>query len=217
MAVDQTGTPDKLPGDALAAQSGRRKRSFFGRVNERFQDAIQNSRGDDRRQAVERAAPAQNELALRRPSPGRTVQRMIVPEGVVIQGSMNSASEAEISGHVNGDVIVEGRVFLGPTAIISGNVKSANSRVEGTVEGKLECAEELDLGSTGKLMSDTIAGKKMTLAGEVNGNVTCGGLLRLVATARVTGNIRARSIVIEEGAVFNGACSTPAPKKRSTP
>ena len=150
---------------------------------------------------------------MRRPRGGQQ-DRMVVPSGVVIEGSLNSNSETEISGRIDGDVTVDGRLILGQGSQVSGNVRTSSSRVEGVVDGKVECSGELDLGTTGKLNADALAGKRMTLAGQVQGNVTCGGLLRLVSTSRITGNIRARSIVVEEGAMFNGSCSTPAPKPR---
>ena len=140
---------------------------------------------------------------------------MIVPEGVIIGGPMTSGAETEIGGRVDGDVTVDGRLFIGSTALISGNVRAVSCRVEGLVEGKVECSQELELGSTGRLNADVVSGKRVTLAGQVYGNVSTGGMLRLVSTGRIEGNIHARQLVIEEGAVFNGVCVMRTPAQRS--
>ena len=198
-------------------EKASKKGSLFGKVNSAFQDVLQSSRGDGRRrdataEAGDNPRVTADDLAISRAKSVRA-QRMIVPEGVIIEGAMSSGSETEISGRVDGDVTVDGRLFLGSSALISGSVRSTQCRVEGLVDGRVECSQELDLGKTGRLNADALAAKKMTLAGQVFGNVTCGGLLLLTSTAKVTGNIRARTIVIEEGAIFNGMCSMARPKR----
>lgn len=81
----------------------------------------------------------------------------------------------------------------------------------------MECAEELELGTSGRLNADTMAGKRIILAGEVIGNVATGGILRLVSSGRLTGDIRARRLIIEEGAQFNGGCTMRPPAQRREP
>ncbi len=218
-AKPSPGLPDALAQDDRPSpfddnEKAARKSGLFAR----FQDAIQTSRGDERG-GLEAPMPGpagSDDLALRRAKTNRT-QRMIVPEGVVIEGSFSSGSDTDIAGRVNGDVSVESKLLLGPSATVTGNVRAAMCSLEGLVEGHIECGIELELGATGRLNADAIAGKKMTVAGEVHGNVTCGGTLRLVSSAKVTGNIRARVIVIEEGAIFNGTCSMSAPKPKPAP
>lgn len=215
---------DKLPlGDEpdtfKELEKARKKGSILGKFNDAFRDAVQSSRGDARIRDAAREGRndpdvTADDLAISRAKSVRA-QRMIVPEGVIIQGAMSSGSETEIAGRIEGDVTVDGRLYLASSALISGNVRSTYCKVEGLVEGRMECGQELDLGKTGRLNADVLAAKKMTLAGQVFGNITCGGLLRLVSTARVTGDIRTRIMHIEEGAIFNGSCTTTGPKPKS--
>ncbi len=193
-----------------------KKGSFLGRFNAAFQDVLQSSRGSERAQgapldAADHSMATADDLAIRR-AKHVAPQRMIVPEGVIIDGSMTSGSETEISGRVEGDVNVDGRLYLGASALITGNVRAKSCVVDGLVEGKMECSQELELGRTGRLNASALAGKRITLAGQVSGSVACGGLLRLVPTARVTGDIQTRQLIIEEGAIFNGS-STMRPQK----
>ena len=71
--------------------------------------------------------------------------------------------------------------------------------------------QDMNIGETGIIQADAISGKDMMIAGEVNGNVKCGGRLRLTSTARLTGNIRARTLVLDDGAMFNGMCNMTKP------
>ena len=189
----------------------KKKSSLFGKFNTRIQDAIQEGRGEE---AVHQSAaktpsseglPA-DDVAIRR-AQTQTTQRMIVPQGVVIDGTMTSSSDTQIGGKVNGDVTVEARLSLEPTSEVTGTVRSTTCALQGRVDGNLECTNELIIGDGGRLNADALSGKDMTIAGKVNGNVQCGGILRLMNTAQLKGSIRARSIVMNEGAIFNGKCS----------
>jgi cytoskeletal protein CcmA (bactofilin family) len=211
----EAGTPNTFDEMSKASQKG----SLFHRLGASFSDMLQTSRGPERgpqpfEGAPEAAQATADDLAIRR---AKTVgpKRMIVPEGVIIGGPMSSGAETEICGRVDGDVTVDGRLFLGNTALISGSVRAASCRIEGLVEGKMECSQDLELGQTGRLNADVVAGKRITVAGQIRGNVSTGGVLRLVSTGRIEGNIHTRQLVIEEGAMFNGVCTMRTPAQRS--
>jgi cytoskeletal protein CcmA (bactofilin family) len=202
--------------DALARASKRE--SLIGRMNQAFQDVLQSNRGVTKtRGPAEEAGDDPNvtadDLAIRR-ARNIKLHRMVVPEGVIIEGSLSGGSESEIAGKVDGDVTVDGQLYLAPSALVSGNVRATSCRIDGLVEGKVECSEDLELGKTGRLNADCVGGKEVTVAGQAFGNVTTGGVVRLLSTARLTGNIRARRLVIEEGAIFNGDCAMRAPAQR---
>jgi len=200
-----------LGGDAGKKAGG----GLLGRFGAKLQDAVQQGRAEDpaRRPADnlarEAAIPA-DDVAMRQ---GQAVsaQRMIVPEGVVIEGTLSSGSDTQIAGRIDGDVRVDARLALEPAAVIKGRVRAASCSVRGKVLGDVESQQDLTIGETGCVNADAIAGKDMVIAGEINGNVKCGGRLRLTPTGRLTGNIRARTIVLEEGAQFNGTCNMTKP------
>ncbi len=212
--LDKAGAPDTYE---ELAEASKDRGGLFGRVNQAFQDALTSSRGTRERSPADEAGDdprvTADDLAIRRAKSVKP-QRMIVPEGVIIDGSMTSGSETEISGRIEGDVTVEGRLYLGASALVSGNVRATSCRVDGLVEGRMECTEDLELGTSGRLNADTMAGKRITLAGQVFGNVSTGGILRVVSSGKLTGDIRARRLIIEEGAMFNGGCTMRAPAQR---
>lgn len=188
-------------------EEGSEKPGMFARWSARFNEALQSGRGEDRMAAVAPpAAPIADDIAIRR-SRNVVQTKMVIPEGVTVEGSVSGGCDTEISGRVSGNVMVDGRLALGPSGVISGNVRAVSARIEGLIEGKIECSEELELGKTGRLNAGGSAGKRIFLAGQVYGNMTTPGALKLAAGCVVNGDIQTRSLVMEEGAALNGACS----------
>jgi len=234
MADDKSKTVHQVAaetdGDYDAMDQGRK--GFFGRFNARLNDALQQGRAAERprdgefehsaaptgHSAPTTPAPAHadahgDDLALRK-AKSMGVGRMVVPEGVVIEGSLTGSADTEIHGRITGDISIEGRIYLGPKAIISGNVKATACQIEGNVEGKVECSDEVQLGATGRLHADVLAGKRIFLAGQVYGNVATPGMLKLASTCRVDGDVRARNLTMDEGAALNGKCIMRAPTQQ---
>ncbi len=134
-------------------------------------------------------------------------QKMYIPEGVVIEGSITGGSETEIHGRVEGNVSVDGTLLLGKNSLITGNVRAGSCQVEGTVKGGIECTDDLVVTATGRLASDAASGKQVRVAGKVDGNVNTPGVLRLESGGVVNGDVQARVFSMSEGAELNGRCS----------
>lgn len=205
---------------AYQAMKDARSEGFLSRISTRFSDAIQQSRGAGKNSAspsstapvvVQRSV---DDIALLRARTTRA-QKMVIPEGVIIEGSLTGGSETEIYGRVEGNVTVDGALFLGKTALVTGNVRAGACQVEGMVEGKVECTDGIYLTSSGRLNAEAVAGKQVRIAGRIQGNVTTPGTLRLESGAIVNGDIRARVLSMDEGAVLNGRCVMRAPSQRT--
>lgn len=210
---------EDAPDTYEALEKAGKRDSILGRWLHSIDDKLATNRGPARvRSAADEAGENPNvtadDLAIRRAKNVKP-QRMIVPEGVIIEGNMSSGSETEISGRIEGDVTVDGHLHLGASALVTGNVRASSCMIEGLVEGKVECSEDLELGRTGRLNADAMAGKTIHLGGQVFGSVSTAGVVRLRSTARLTGNIRTRRIVIDDGAIFNGSCTMRTPAQRA--
>lgn len=196
----------------------KKRPSVFGRFRSRIQHAIKEGRGEEAmRQTVSGAkaglALPADDIAVRSGRIRRS-DRMIVPVGVVIQGPISSSSETLIAGRVDGDVSVEAPLELEATSIVSGKIRAAVCTVHGQAKGDIESTRELVIGESGRVTANAMSARDMIIAGSVEGDVQCGGLLRLMKTADVRGDIRTRSIILDEGARFNGACTMIKPKQR---
>ncbi|HGB5187929.1 TPA: polymer-forming cytoskeletal protein [Salmonella enterica subsp. salamae serovar 21:z10:z6] len=63
----------------------------------------------------------------------------IIGEGVVMDGNITGGRDADIYGHVTGDIILpEGTVRIMPEGYINGNITAASIMISGMVEGCCE-------------------------------------------------------------------------------
>jgi cytoskeletal protein CcmA (bactofilin family) len=107
--------------------------------------------------------------------------------------------------------------LLGKSIEIKGTVKSKGSlRIEGAVEGSIETLGDVTV-SEGAVLNASLKAQSATVAGIVNGNVTCSGRLELYPSARVKGDVIASMLAISEGAVFEGHAQVQEMSKVSAP
>jgi len=110
---------------------------------------------------------------------------------------MFGKGKAKINPNTTDTLIGEGSVF-------EGRIRSqASLRVEGTVNGDIECVGDVTVGEHGVARSN-ITARNVTIAGKVYGNVTTGGILTITATGQLYGNSLSQSLVIAEGGIFQG-------------
>lgn len=76
-------------------------------------------------------------------------------------------------------------------------------RVEGQVKGNIVCKGTLHV-AQGATVNASVEAEAMSVAGEVEGEITCRGRLELLPSGRVKGEISTQSLVIHEGAVYEG-------------
>ncbi len=99
-----------------------------------------------------------------------------IMEGTSIEGEVRSDSNIRIDGRVKGIINVRGRLIVGTSGVVEGDVTCQSSDIEGTVMGKINCQDLLSLKATAKLTGD-ISTKKLAIEpGAVfTGNCSMGG------------------------------------------
>ena len=99
-----------------------------------------------------------------------------IMEGTVLEGEIRTDSNIRIDGKVKGSIHAKGRLIVGQTGIIEGDVYCQSSEVEGTLLGKIQCQDLLSLKATAKVQGD-INSKKLSIEpGAVfTGNCVMGG------------------------------------------
>ncbi len=107
--------------------------------------------------------------------------------------------------------------IVGQDTEFKGTVTSSGGvRVDGRVEGEINCRGDVIIGETAMVMAN-IRGRNVTVAGEVKGNIDTEGKLELAATARITGDIKVTSLTVEDGALFRGMSEMKKDGKDLTP
>lgn len=102
-------------------------------------------------------------------------------------------------GGVMNTIIGKDTVFTG-TLEVKGAV-----RVDGTVKGKIICSDVVTVGSGGYVEAD-VDSQTAVIAGKVIGNLVASEKIELQAKSDIEGDIRTKSLVVEQGAVFCGSC-----------
>ena len=102
---------------------------------------------------------------------------------------------------------------LGPSLTITGEITcQEDMTVHGRVNGQITMQQgSLVVAPTGSADAN-LQGIKITIHGKVSGDITATERLELTDTADVTGTITAPSLVLREGAVFNGLIDMAARK-----
>jgi cytoskeletal protein CcmA (bactofilin family) len=97
--------------------------------------------------------------------------------------------------------------IIGKDTTITGtlDVKGA-LRVDGVVKGKIICSDCVTVGATGVVEAD-IEANTAVIAGKMSGNVHTSDKIELQAKCEMEGDIKTKSLVIEQGAVFCGSCN----------
>lgn len=108
--------------------------------------------------------------------------------------------------------------LIGMNTTFEGNIDSEGTvRVDGKVVGDIKVKGDVFVGTDG-LVTGNIFANSVHLLGTVEGNVHSTGLLRLLSTAKLYGDIQVHSFVVDEGAILQGKCSmTDVPVVNKTP
>lgn len=82
-------------------------------------------------------------------------------------------------------------------------VSAGNIVIEGEVIGTLKTDMDLVVGSEATITAN-ISARSARVSGQIHGNMVIADRIELAATARVFGDIQAKIMVMEAGAVLNG-------------
>ena len=99
---------------------------------------------------------------------------------------------------------------IGPSLTITGEITSQEDiTLQGGINGKITMeGGALLVAPQGKVDADVL-GSRMTIQGTVTGTVTLDTRLELAPGANVTGTLSAPSVVLQDGATFNGTLAMP--------
>lgn len=96
---------------------------------------------------------------------------------------------------------------LGQGTVLNGDLSTEGDiRIDGKIIGNVTSKAKTVVGATGVIQGNVFC-QNAYVDGTVNGNIEVSELLILSKTAHVTGDIKIKKLVVEEGAKFNGKCS----------
>ena len=87
---------------------------------------------------------------------------------------------------------------------IIGTIKGTGSvRIDGKLEGELHCGGDAVVGKSAQIKGNIVV-NSASIEGAVNGNITAKDRIEMKSSARVTGDIRAKRLSVEDGVTFIG-------------
>ncbi len=103
---------------------------------------------------------------------------------------------------------------IGESTVINGNVESKGSiRIDGALNGDVNCGGMVVIGDKGSVSGNVIANKGV-IGGKVIGNLDIKDYLELNGTAHIQGDINSNILQIDKGAIFNGQCTMGKKEKK---
>jgi cytoskeletal protein CcmA (bactofilin family) len=86
----------------------------------------------------------------------------LISNGTDITGDIKSSGDIRIDGTLTGNLATKGKIVIGTTGKVKGEVVCKNSEVSGTIEGKISVSQLLILKASSKILGD-IATSKLSI------------------------------------------------------
>jgi cytoskeletal protein CcmA (bactofilin family) len=96
----------------------------------------------------------------------------LISNGTEITGDIKSNGDIRIDGGLTGNLSTKGKVVIGPTGKVQGEITCKNSEVSGTIEGKIIVSQLLNLKSSSRIKGD-IATSKLAIEPGANFTGNC--------------------------------------------
>ena len=115
-----------------------------------------------------------------------------------ITAASNGANGQEKEGTAT-TVIAKGTLIEGKFSC------SENVRLDGAINGEVQVDKRFVMGET-SVVQGNIRARDAAIKGRIKGDIEVKEALHLLDTAIIEGNITAKTMIVEEGARYNGAC-----------
>ena len=129
----------------------------------------------------------------------------IVTAGMTIRGDVETQGNLDLVGKVIGNIDIMGKLNI--TGSVEGNSSAAEIYAEKAhIIGEVKSEGAVKIGQSSVIVGN-VFGSSAVVAGAVKGDIDVKGPVILDSTAIVMGNIKSKSVQINNGAVIEGMCS----------
>lgn len=100
--------------------------------------------------------------------------------------------------------VEETETVIGPRSFFDGTLKcESNVRIKGSAQGEISCGKSVIIEESASVNAKVSAANAV-VAGKLEGSIECEGRLEILATGKVSGELTAGVLIIQEGAFFEG-------------
>lgn len=96
----------------------------------------------------------------------------IIRKGTEIKGEIKCVGDIRIDGSLSGKIVSDGKIVVGQTGIVEGEVVCKNADISGTIKANIQVKELLLLKSSANIMGD-IKTSKLSVEPGANFTGTC--------------------------------------------
>jgi len=115
-----------------------------------------------------------------------------ISEGASIDGNLKVEGDVRVEGLVKGTVTSKGRVIIGNSGRVEGDILCQTAEISGKIDGKLKIADILFLKSSALVDGDINTGKLVMESGvKFNGNCVMGSMSTVSPAASTTSTPKA--------------------------
>ena len=129
----------------------------------------------------------------------------VITQGMTINGDVTSEGSLDVLGTINGNIAIKGKLT------ISGSIKGDSRAAEifadsAKITGQMISTGSVKIGQASVILGN-VTGTSAVIAGAVKGDIDVHGPVILDTSAIVMGDIKSKSVQINNGAVIEGHCS----------
>jgi cytoskeletal protein CcmA (bactofilin family) len=126
----------------------------------------------------------------------------VITKGLKIKGDIECVGAVEIYGQVEGSIVCDGKLVI--CGSVTGNSETKEFFAnKANIRGDVLSHGSAKVGQGTKLIGN-VSAQGMVVAGAIKGNIDVQGPVILDSTAVVMGDIRSKSIQINNGAIIDG-------------
>lgn len=128
-----------------------------------------------------------------------------ITKGTTIKGNIETDGGIDVIGTVEGDIKCAGKLIIGGT--VEGNIDAGEVYANAAkIKGEVVTEGSVKIG-VGTVVVGNVTATSAVIAGAVNGDIDVQGPVIVDSTAVIMGDIKSRSVQINNGAVIEGRCS----------
>lgn len=83
----------------------------------------------------------------------------IITDGTLVKGDITASGDFRLDGTLEGNIQLNGKLVIGDSGVVNGNVICQNANVIGTVNGNLSVKELLSLHTSARVRGDILINK----------------------------------------------------------
>ncbi|MBQ2453701.1 MAG: polymer-forming cytoskeletal protein [Lachnospiraceae bacterium] len=134
-----------------------------------------------------------------------TDESSVITQGMIITGDITSEGSLDVIGTIHGNIAIKGKLTISGT--IDGDSKAGEIFADSAkITGEVCSSGSVKIGQASVILGN-VSGTSAVIAGAVKGDIDVHGPVILDTSAIVMGDIKSKSVQINNGAVIEGHCS----------